>query len=105
MKEAIMDLRTAEAARSIIAATRAQLDRLEALFTASKEEELDPKDPRNKADRNLTERGVEVCYRLFDQGKTIYAVKEAMGMSYGAAKYRHETWLKAGAANRTPQPL
>ncbi|MCR5878810.1 hypothetical protein [Phenylobacterium sp. J367] len=95
----------AEAALSIIAAARAELDRLEALLAPPKGEHIDPKDPRNKDGRNLSARGVEVCYRLFDQGKTIYAVKEAMGISYGAAKYRHETWEKAGGASRTKQPL
>lgn len=90
-----------EAVLSIIAAARAELDRLEALFTPAEEGEVvDPRDPRNKTGRNLSERGVEVIYRLFDQGKTIYAAKEAMQISYSAAKYRHETWEKAGGHGR-----
>lgn len=89
-----------EAAMATIAAMRVQIDRLEALLVPPKVEQLDPLDPRNKSGRNLTDRGLEVCYRLFDQGKTIYAVKEAMQISYGAAKYRHETWEKAGGMNR-----
>jgi hypothetical protein len=79
---------------------RVQIDRLEALLSPSPVEHLDPLDPRNKAGRNLTDRGLEVCYRLFDQGKTIYAVKEAMKISYGAAKYRQDTWTKAGGMDR-----
>lgn len=63
--------------------------------------EFDPKDPRNKtADGKLTPRGVEICYRLFDAGKTRYAVAEAMAIAFGAASHRHETWKKAGGASR-----
>lgn len=49
------------------------------------EPELDPKSPLNKTGVNLTARGIEVCYRMYDAGKTRYAVSEALGMSYGAA--------------------
>lgn len=68
--------------------------------------EFDPKDPRNKLpDGKLTPRGVEICYRLFDQGKTRYAVKEALNISYGAATHRLDAWQKAGGPTRVKMPI
>lgn len=62
---------------------------------------LDPKDSRNKyPDGKLTVRGVEICYRYFDQGKTRHAVAKAMDISHGAATYRQGRWRKAGGENR-----
>lgn len=76
---------------------------------AAAEEEFDPKDPANKyevgGEMKLTERGVEICYRLFDQGKSRYAVSQAMGISYGAANHRLQAWTKAGGPNRERRPL
>jgi DNA-binding NarL/FixJ family response regulator len=70
--------------------------------------EFDPKDPANKQEvgglMKFTPRGVEVCYRLFDAGKSRYAVATAMGISFGAAKHRYEAWKKLGGVNRTKQP-
>jgi hypothetical protein len=67
---------------------------------------IDPKDPRNKlSNQKLTERGVEVCYRLFDAGKSRYAVGALMEISFSAAKHRYELWLELGGAKRTLQPL
>ena len=70
---------------------------------------LDPKDPANKYDvgglQKLTPRGVEVCYRLFDAGKSRYAVAQLMDISFGAATHRYEAWLKAGGIVRIPKPL
>lgn len=94
-----------QTALALIFSLRAQLDKLEALFVPTDVEDLDPKDPRNKVGKNLTERGLEVCYRLFDQGKTVYGVKTAMDISYGAANYRRATWEKAGGLNREKKPL
>ena len=71
--------------------------------------EFDPKDERNKHEvgglMKLTPRGVEVCYRLFDQGKTRYSVATLMDISFGAATHRHLSWGKAGGVNREKQPL
>ncbi|WSH19058.1 hypothetical protein U8Q07_14940 [Rhizobium ruizarguesonis] len=68
------------------------------------EREFDPRDPRNKYEigglMKLTERGIEICYRLFDAGKTRYAVKELMDISFGAADHRFKAWEKAGGVNR-----
>ncbi|KQW81823.1 hypothetical protein [Brevundimonas sp. Root1279] len=90
---------------ALIASIQTQLDRLKALVQTS-QATPDPKDARNKLpDGKLTPRGVEVCYRLFDAGKTRYAVSEAMGISYGAATYRYGAWEKEGGPDREKQPL
>jgi hypothetical protein len=71
--------------------------------------EFDPMDPANKYEvggmEKLTERGVEICYRLFDAGKTRYAVASLMKISFGAATHRYKAWEKAGGLNRVKQPL
>lgn len=95
-----------EAIISAIDSIQEQLNRLRGLIQPSRMEADDPKDPRNKfPDGKLTERGVEVCYRLFDAGMTRYAVKEAMGISYGAATHRMDVWKKAGAHNRSKMAI
>ena len=70
---------------------------------------LNPKDPANKymigGLEKLTPRGVEVCYRLFDQGVTRYGVSQAMDISFGAADHRHTSWTKAGGLGREKKPL
>jgi hypothetical protein len=89
-----------EAILSLIDTIEDQLQRLRGLVQPQAME-FDPKDPRNKLpDGKLTPRGVEVCYHLFDIGKTRYAVKEAMGISYGAATHRLDAWQKAGGSKR-----
>jgi hypothetical protein len=71
--------------------------------------EFDPKDPRNKYSvgglNKLTPRGIEVCYRLFDAGKTRYAVCQLIEISFGAATHRLEAWKKLGGASRDRQSL
>ncbi len=71
--------------------------------------ELDPKDPANKYEvggvMKLTPRGIEVCYRLFDAGKSRYAVCNLMEISFGAATHRLDAWKKLGGANRVKLPL
>lgn len=82
-----------------------QLERLRGLVQPQAME-FDPKDPRNKLpDGKLTPRGVEICYRLFDLGKTRYAVKEALNISYGAATHRLDAWHKAGGTTREKMPI
>lgn len=66
----------------------------------------DPREPANKLENGkLTDRGVEVCYRLFDAGKSRNAVGAEMEISFGAATHRFEAWKKAGGLDRTKQPL
>lgn len=68
--------------------------------------EIDPRDPANKLeDGKLSERGVEVCYRLFDAGKSRYAVGVEMNISFSAASHRFEAWKKAGGIDRDKLPL
>jgi hypothetical protein len=71
--------------------------------------EFDPTDPANKYEvggmAKLTDRGTEICYRLFDVGKTRYAVAALMKISFGAATHRYKAWEKAGGLNRVKQPL
>lgn len=82
---------------------------LRSRLASQDEAEFDPKDPLNKHQvggvMKLTDRGIEICYRLFDAGKTRYAVKELMGISFGAADHRFKTWEKAGGENRRKMPL
>jgi hypothetical protein len=110
MEMAMITLTAADADRlaAFVKAARENLDRIEAVLrpaSSSDEDELDPKSPLNKLGVNLTKRGVEVCYRMFDAGKTRYAVKEAMNISYGAATHRYHAWEKLGGKNRQRQPL
>ncbi len=94
-----------QALLELIDSIQGQLERLRGLVLPQAEE-FDPKDPRNKLpDGKLTPRGVEVCYRLFDAGRTRYAVKEAMAISYGAATHRLEAWKKSGGINREKMPV
>ena len=52
-----------------------------------------PRDPENKhANGRLTERGVRMCYRLYDLGKSPIAVALLMEMSLRAAKKRQAQW-------------
>lgn len=71
--------------------------------------EFDPKHPDNKYEvgglLKLTDRGVEICYRLFDAGKSRYAVASLMDISFGAANHRYEAWKKQGGVDRVKQPL
>lgn len=92
----------------LIADVRKTLDRMEALVrpaTAGDDEELDPKSPLNKRGKNLSARGLEVVYRLYDAGKTRHAVAAALDISFAAADHRHGTWLQAGGKQRQRQPL
>ncbi len=66
------------------------------------EGEYDPYDPRNHfEDKRLTKRGIEICYRLFDLGKSDMAVAHIMQFSIIAAKKRRKTWTKLGGKSRS----
>jgi DNA-binding NarL/FixJ family response regulator len=84
--------------------------RLKSAFEPTQENlDFDPRDPANKYEvggiMKLTERGIEICYRLFDAGKTRYAVADLMDISFGAANHRYEAWEKAGGMKRVRKPL
>ena len=51
---------------------------------------------------HLTKRGVEICYRLFDLGKSPTAVAYLMGMTLRSAERRHRSWIRGGGINRIP---
>jgi uncharacterized protein YutE (UPF0331/DUF86 family) len=64
-------------------------------------EKNNPAHPLNTArNGNLTKRGVEVCFRLFDAGKNPLAVATLMFISTKAARKRRKQWLQAGGNNR-----
>ena len=94
---------------AFIQAARENLDRIEAAISPveapDEDDDLDPASPLNKTGQFLTQRGIEVCYRLFDRGDTRYAVAEAMKISYGAATHRFHAWEKLGGKNRDRQSL
>jgi hypothetical protein len=54
---------------------------------------------------HLTKRGVEICYRLYDLGKSPLAVSYIMGMSLRAAQVRKTGWLAAGGPSRTRESV
>jgi hypothetical protein len=60
----------------------------------------DGHDPRNKNGLNLTPRGVEILYRVFDDGGGYNRAAKMLSISQGAAKNRKALWLKAGGPNR-----
>lgn len=64
-------------------------------------------DPANKTANgvNLTERGVEVLYRLFDDGAGYNRASKSLGITQTAARHRKGAWEKAGGRNRVRQPL
>ena len=65
----------------------------------------DGQDPRNKNGLNLTERGVEILYRVFDDGGGYNRAAKMLGISQGAAKNRKGLWLKAGGSAREKKLL
>lgn len=64
-------------------------------------DEMHPRDPLNCYDNGrLTKRGVEICYRLFDIGKSAMAVAHLAGLSLVAARKRYRWWQALGGPNR-----
>jgi hypothetical protein len=64
--------------------------------------DADPQHPLSKYDDGrLTKRGVEICYRLFDMGKSAMAVAHLTGLSLTAARKRMKMWKAIGGENRT----
>jgi hypothetical protein len=63
--------------------------------------EFEPAYPDNQYDDGrLTARGVEVCYRLYDRGRSPMAVAHLMGLSLRAAVKRQSMWRAVGGARR-----
>ncbi|MDO9607393.1 MAG: hypothetical protein Q7J26_02620 [Brevundimonas sp.] len=58
-------------------------------------------DPANKDGANLTPRGVELLYRLFDDGAGYNRASKALGITQTAARNRKGLWeKKEGGLNR-----
>jgi hypothetical protein len=67
---------------------------------------FDPGDAANKgADGKLTDRGIEICYRLFDRGENRNQVATLMEISFTAATHRYHAWQKLGGPQREKQAL
>lgn len=49
---------------------------------------------------HLTARGAEICYRLFDLGKSPIAIAYLMGITLRSAERRRKGWLRAGGVDR-----
>jgi hypothetical protein len=62
-------------------------------------------DPSNKIGVNLSPRGIELIYRLFDHGSSVRAASLAFGISHRAAKWRKGAWEKAGGKDRPTSNL
>jgi hypothetical protein len=63
--------------------------------------EYDPRHPLSHYDdKRLTKRGAEICYRLFDLGKSTMAVAHLHGISLRAAIKRRRSWMALGGSNR-----
>ncbi|HZK98731.1 MAG TPA: hypothetical protein VFC47_02435 [Caulobacteraceae bacterium] len=62
-------------------------------------------DPRNKDGANLTARGTEIIYRLFDDSAGYNRASKALGITQTAARNRKGLWEKLGGLNRTRAPL
>jgi hypothetical protein len=58
------------------------------------------RDPRNKDGANLTERGVEILYRLFDDGAGYNRASKALEITQTAARNRKGLWEKKGGMDR-----
>ncbi len=65
----------------------------------------DGQDPGNKNGKNLTSRGAEILYRLFDDGAGYNRAGKTLGITQAAAKNRKASWVKLGGLNRQKQVL
>lgn len=66
---------------------------------------MDGADPRNKNGHNLTPRGVEILYRVFDDGGGYNRAAKMLNITQAAAKNRKGNWIKLGGLNRTKDVL
>lgn len=84
----------------LIETIQADLDRLRGLVEPQLGD-FNPADARNKTcDGKLTDKGVECCYRMFDEGRSRYLVAREMKISFAAATHRFAAWVKAGGKDR-----
>lgn len=63
--------------------------------------ELHPRHPLNQyANGRLTSRGEEICYRLFDLGKSQHATAHLMGLALPSIRARFRKWQQIGGRKR-----
>ena len=55
---------------------------------------------KNKNGDNLTERGIEILYRLFDDGAGYNRASKSLGITQTAARNRKGLWERLGGLNR-----
>jgi len=88
---------------------RAEIEKLNAELTLENTEltgEWHPQHPLNQySDGRLTERGVEICYRLFDMGKSAMAIAHLTGLSLFAIRKRQRMWVASGGVDRNRADL
>jgi hypothetical protein len=65
----------------------------------------DGHDLRNKNGLNLTPRGIEILYRVFDDDGGYNRAAKMLNISQGAAKNRKAIWTREGGKNRAKQTL
>ena len=65
----------------------------------------DGRDPRNKNGYNLTDRGVEILYRMFDDGAGYNRASKMLNITQAAAKNRKKSWETMGGMNRKKAAL
>jgi hypothetical protein len=64
-------------------------------------DELHPQHPLNQyASGRLTRRGEEICYRLFDLGKSHHATAHLMGLALPSIRARFRKWQQIGGRKR-----
>lgn len=91
--ERLIDLR-----KQSIARINAEISFIDAGFF---EEGFYPTHPLHKYDNGrLTRRGVEVCCRFYDSGRSPIAVAHLMKISLRSARHWHKFWSERGGANR-----
>jgi hypothetical protein len=87
----------------------AELKKLNAELSLEETELIDEYHPRHPLshydDGRLTKRGVEICYRLFDNDKSAMAVAHLTGLSLIAARKRRRMWDSLGGKDRTKVDL
>ena len=79
-----------------------ELDVIYATFTGDEQ----PMHPYHAYDNGrLTERGAEVCYRMFDAGHSTIAIAYAMGLSLKSVRYRRKKWRALNGTRRATVQL
>lgn len=65
-----------------------------------------PRWPENRYHRGrLTPRGIEICYRLFDMGRSSMAVAHIMELSLSSTRIRERQWRALGGEHRSARNL